>query len=406
MIAGIRKKRVLLVCSPRMQSVGAGRRMLNEMEFLQSDLSIKLGVVVWAMADAAADEKERVWIKEMVSKWPWAYWIIYPTPMVGLGKLGKMTSKVLRALLFLKVLAIWNPDVVHAHQSLASKLYVFKYLFGFRLVADIHGASPEEFTYSGGTKDLLRSVEVDEAKTVVKSDSIICVSNKMVDHLEKKYNVAAAKFVVIPCCIHGKEIDFDRTNRNAIREQMGFMDKIIMVYGGGSGSYQCVKQMCRLFFEVVNNLADVVWLILTWGSTKEFIIELNRLKIPLDRYRILQLPQKDVRDYLTASDVALVIREDLILNRVSCPTKIGEYLGCGLPLIVTPYVGDIPGWVLENKLGIVSELRTNDDMKRINKFLRSLQEEDDHYSNRCILFAKSNLTWERYLKSFHKAYGL
>ncbi|HRN37811.1 MAG TPA: hypothetical protein PLL18_12975, partial [Flavobacteriales bacterium] len=56
---------------------------------------------------------------------------------------------------------------------------------------------------------------------------------------------------------------------------------------------------------------------------------------------------------LVGCDHALLIREDAITNRVASPTKFAEYLACGLPVVISPYIGDFSGEVDRERLGTV-----------------------------------------------------
>ena len=53
------------------------------------------------------------------------------------------------------------------------------------------------------------------------------------------------------------------------------------------------------------------------------------------------------------ADVAMLIRKDKTVNRVASPTKFGEYLLCGLPVIISPNVGESSSIIEEHRLGIV-----------------------------------------------------
>jgi glycosyltransferase involved in cell wall biosynthesis len=380
--------------------------MFKEIEYLANDTFIDLAVLWLTGQSDVNEEKRRTWINQIVSKWCWQNWVIYPLQLDAFGRVGKLISKIWKELVILKVLLLWKPEVIHAHISLLSRLFSFKRCFGFRFIVDLHGAGPEEGMFSGVTHDILQDLQRIEAKCVSTSDTIICVSDQMTKHLKTKYAVASDRFEVVPCCIHEREIDLVRAKRFVIREQMGWAEKTIMVYAGGTARYQCVTQMCQIFSEVSNRLMNTLLLILTWGNISEFIVELKRLKIASDRYLIMRVPQKDVHDYLTACDVALVLRENLLLNKVSCPTKIAEYLAAGLPLIITPYVGDAPAWVLNHRLGIVTELPPKADINALINFLITIPTEQNNYAQRCREFAKTHLTWESCLRSLHRAYGI
>uniref|UniRef100_UPI002630F3D7 hypothetical protein n=1 Tax=uncultured Campylobacter sp. TaxID=218934 RepID=UPI002630F3D7 len=55
--------------------------------------------------------------------------------------------------------------------------------------------------------------------------------------------------------------------------------------------------------------------------------------IELDNFYIDSLPYDKVPLYLNAADFGVIIRNDDLINFVASPTKINEYLACGLKII-------------------------------------------------------------------------
>ncbi|EBK9383496.1 hypothetical protein DXM32_24755 [Salmonella enterica] len=53
------------------------------------------------------------------------------------------------------------------------------------------------------------------------------------------------------------------------------------------------------------------------------------------------LPKEDVIKVMTRCHLGFVLRDDIVVNRVACPTKLIEYLECGVvPIIKSPDIGD------------------------------------------------------------------
>lgn len=47
-----------------------------------------------------------------------------------------------------------------------------------------------------------------------------------------------------------------------------------------------------------------------------------------------------VKKYLSAANAGIIMRKDVTVNNVESPIKVGEYLACGLPVILTKGIGD------------------------------------------------------------------
>jgi glycosyltransferase involved in cell wall biosynthesis len=63
----------------------------------------------------------------------------------------------------------------------------------------------------------------------------------------------------------------------------------------------------------------------------------------------------EVPSYLAAADVGLSFIKRCISKIASSPTKNGEYLACGLPIVINAGIGDSDALVNDWKLGVLIE---------------------------------------------------
>jgi glycosyltransferase involved in cell wall biosynthesis len=112
------------------------------------------------------------------------------------------------------------------------------------------------------------------------------------------------------------------------------------------------------------------------------------------------VPHGEIQNYLAVGDLGLLLRERNSVNRVASPVKFAEYLACGLPVLVSPGVGDFShfvcaehvGYVLEPGLPlarVVSEIRDNRSAFRV----------------RCQEVAARNFDGDRYLSAYSGLIG-
>ena len=66
---------------------------------------------------------------------------------------------------------------------------------------------------------------------------------------------------------------------------------------------------------------------------------------------------------LAACDYGILIRENTVTNQVASPTKFAEYLASGLPVIISPNLGDYSAFVETHHCGI----KFNGEMPVIGK---------------------------------------
>jgi hypothetical protein len=68
----------------------------------------------------------------------------------------------------------------------------------------------------------------------------------------------------------------------------------------------------------------------------------SRLKISgIDRYDCYSVEPTKVKNFYLTHEYGFVLRDEVLVNLVACPTKLVEYLYWGvLPIVITPRIGD------------------------------------------------------------------
>ena len=74
-----------------------------------------------------------------------------------------------------------------------------------------------------------------------------------------------------------------------------------------------------------------------------------------DRFSVLSVASAGVPSYLAAADAGLSFIKPCISKIASSPTKNGEYLACGLPLIINAGIGDSDALINDWKAGVLIE---------------------------------------------------
>jgi glycosyltransferase involved in cell wall biosynthesis len=163
---------------------------------------------------------------------------------------------------------------------------------------------------------------------------------------------ARQRTYVIPCCA-----DFDRLAPHArdVRAELGLGDRPVMVYVGKLTGVYMDREMADFFAVARQHEPELVFLVLTQSPVDSIVDELRRSGVPEDAYRITQAPSSEVGTYLAASTFAICFCHPKPSLIASSPTKIGEYLAAGLPVVSGPDVGDTDTILREREAGIVVE---------------------------------------------------
>jgi glycosyltransferase involved in cell wall biosynthesis len=190
-----------------------------------------------------------------------------------------------------------------------------------------------------------------EKRAVRSSDRISGVSEK----LKKRVGLWADRedMVVIPCCYDEKKFVFSNQSRAIIRKECGFGDSdVVVCYCGGLSKWQRVDDIIRLCIRLSENKGDCKFLFMTQEKEKMQFLVANA-GLPELKYRIKNCLPHEVPANLSAADCGIIMRDDVTVNNVASPIKIGEYLACGLPVILTKGIGDYSEMIQSSGCGLV-----------------------------------------------------
>lgn len=204
-----------------------------------------------------------------------------------------------------------------------------------KVIFDIHGAVAEEADYQNAPKTRVAELENYEQNAVNVSDYIICQSDEMKRYLISKYHATPEKICVYRCGVDINHFQLNDKKRAEIRKQMGYSDNdIVFVYSGGLHPWQRVSESIDLFEKYHSSYENSKFLVLTGdGIELEELIKEKSIDNSDNHIRHICLPFSEVSNYLNACDIAFLLRHNHTMNAVASPTKLAEYLACGLPVI-------------------------------------------------------------------------
>ena len=97
-----------------------------------------------------------------------------------------------------------------------------------------------------------------------------------------------------------------------------------------------------------------------------------------NKVRIYGVPPADVPDAVRSFDaVAMFFTDGGLAKLGSCPTRMGEVLGCGLPLVSNGGIGDVADVIARHRVGVLVREGTQEAMARAVVELKALLSEPD-----------------------------
>lgn len=158
----------------------------------------------------------------------------------------------------------------------------------------------------------------------------IFVSKEMKRHYEKKYKVTNFDYSIMPC--FNQELDTSSFTYAKKYTEPKF------VYAGSMEKWQCVDRMLEIMEMVQQSIAEASLTIIT--------TQIEEAKQLVAKYRVHgvtikgNIPFYEMDKELKQYKYGFLVRDNLKLNNVATPTKLGSYLASGIMPIVSDVIVD------------------------------------------------------------------
>ena len=124
----------------------------------------------------------------------------------------------------------------------------------------------------------------------------------------------------------------------------------------------------------------------------------------LDRTILRSVPHDEVPGWIAASTAAVLFIVPAPSKAASCPTKLGEILAVGRPVVVNAGVGDVDELVTRNRVGVVLERPGPGAYGRARAPLEALLA-DPSLASRCRATAAAELSLDKAIDAYRDLYA-
>jgi glycosyltransferase involved in cell wall biosynthesis len=257
-------------------------------------------------------------------------------------------------------------EMVHARSHIPATIALaLKKRFGTKLIFDLRGLMAEEYVDAEHwRKDSLpyRLTKSAERQILAATDGIVTLTERIWPIIREWEGLRGRSphHVVIPCCVDLDRFRFDPAERMRRRQELGLADQFTLIYSGSLAGWNLTEKMADFFANFVrrNTRAHLLWL--TTGDHERVRELMKSRRIGADQYSVLAVAAAKVPSYLAAADAGLAFNKPCFSRIASSPTKNGEYLACGLPLIINTGVGDCDALVNDWRAGVLVSEFTED----------------------------------------------
>ena len=310
-----------------------------------------------------------------------ANWIIRPM-LFPRGKNLFLTKMLMAYLKFVIGIHTWlkRYDVVQM-EMFGSRSFLCRK--GTKYITDVHGDSVYETKEMHEGKEWFVNYNFKQQKEFVnKSDICIFVSENLKKQLEINTRCKVHDYAIISC---GVDIDKFVTARKESFNDLDLSERIVLGYCGAFQKWQNFETMIDLAIRLREK--DERVFLLVFSNSRPNENELRKLEeLGDNNYLIKGLHPDEVPSHLKLMDAGMLLRSDLVMNKVSSPTKICEYLASGVPLICTLYSGDYQRSVIHGENGFVAHNVefTDQEISDLMNWLKKVKENRKRIADKCV----------------------
>ena len=165
------------------------------------------------------------------------------------------------------------------------------------------------------------------------------------------------KISVIPCCVDIVKFDKKRVSAEMLKVkklELGINDsQFIMGYVGSIGTWYMLEEMLSFYKRSSNSLTDPLFLFVTKENPKDIYKLSDDLEIPRNEIIVTSCNHADMPLYMSLFSCSIFFIKPLYSKKASSPTKQGELMAMGIPIMCNDKVGDTAGIVRKYNSGLV-----------------------------------------------------
>ncbi len=269
-----------------------------------------------------------------------------------------------------------------------------------KIIFDTRGVMPEEvINQKKGLKPFLifAYLKISEPILIYLSNVVVVVSRPFKKYLISSYGKKTKEKIKVISTFSNKK---DGPATIKFLEKIK-REKFIISYSGSLTKWQKFDEVLDLYIELKNLFKDTHFLVLT--PDVEIAKKKLSQKLPHEGFSVLFVKNQKLIDYLSYSDLGLLLRDNTIINRVSAPIKVKDYLNAGVPILASSMIGDTDYYFRKYNIGY--SLESNDfrkELLKIENTIRNLIKKDEAKFDE---FYRHESSLDVSIKKYLKLYG-
>ena len=209
-----------------------------------------------------------------------------------------------------------------------------------------------------------------EKKCISQAAHIVSLTHNGANEIRswKAYQLAQTPISVIPCCTDMQLFHFEKvkSSRESLRKKLQIDESaFVLSYLGSFGTWYMTDEMFDFFKVVYDKNPKAIFLCITPDSADKLESLAMRKDIPRSALRVYRANREDVPAYAALSDWSMFFIKPVYSKKASSPTKMGELLSLGIPIVCNTGVGNVDSIMTECPQGFVIHDFTQSEYARV-----------------------------------------
>lgn len=299
--------------------------------------------------------------------------------------------------------------IVHARGYVPALISLLvKRLVGPRFIFDMRGFWADEKVDGGHwsrASFIYAATKRCERSFFQSADAIVCLTEEGAKAIpELGYSLRPGTSIrVIPTCTD-LEAFTPGSKDPALMEVLGLSGYQVIGCVGTMSNWYLRQVMLEYLNFMIKNVETIKALIVTREDHQKLYEDALAAGIPREKLVLAEADFAHMPSYIRLMDLGMFFIRVCFSKRGSAATKLGEFLACGVPVVINDGVGDSGGIVQRHRVGVVLANTTTEEFEAslptVGKVLR-----DPESRKRCREVAHRYFDLETGVREYHELYS-
>lgn len=289
--------------------------------------------------------------------------------------------------------------IVHARSYVAAVMALaLKRLTGARFVFDMRGFWADERVDGGlwpREGRMYRVAKWFERRFLLDADHVVSLTHAGVRELQgfEYLHGKLPPFSVIPTCADLSRFVPAVTPR----------ERFVLGYVGSAGTWYLFDAAVACFAKLLELRPDARWLIVNRNEHDYIRERLVAGGLSMDAIELRSAEHSEVPMQMARMHAAMFFIKPVFSKQASAPTKLAEFLGCGIPCLGNAGVGDMAGILEAERVGVALEGFDSASLQQGLEKLIALTADPD-IQPRCVAAAQRHFSLDEGVAQYRAVY--